>query len=91
MDKKKSVLERTWTFFFIPSRYPPYRSQFLGQSPRLQLLRACPYAGQGNGDDALNIPSDAGVKATVPGGNFLWFQPSETEFPLSRRILSLTW
>ena len=33
--KKKSVLKRTWTFFFfIPSRYPPYRSQFLGRSPR---------------------------------------------------------
>ena len=74
MDKKKICFGKDLDFFFfIPSRYPPYRSQFLGQSPRLQLLRACPYAGQGDGDDALNIPSDAGAKATVPGGNFLFF------------------
>lgn len=92
MDFKKIWFEKDLDIF-CPNQVDisPVQKPVFGKiSKSLQLLRACPYTGQGDGDDALNIPSDAWVKAMVPWGSFLWFQPSEAEFSLSR-ILSLTW
>lgn len=60
MDKKKICVEKDLDIFFSYQVDIPRTEAISGKiSKSLQLLRACPYAGQGDGDDALNIPSDA--------------------------------